>query len=65
MGGVPRAHAGGRRSRRVIDQDVPPGTRFAGYLRAIARGPGRGRSLTRKEAADAFGMVLDETAVGV
>lgn len=36
--------------------------RFAGYLATIGRGPGRGRPLKREEAADAFGLILDEIA---
>ena len=35
---------------------------FAGYIATLGRGPGRGRSLTRQEARDAFGMVLDDAA---
>ena len=32
--------------------------RFAGFVAALGRGPGRSRALTRDEAREAFGMVL-------
>ena len=35
---------------------------FASYVAALGRGPGRGRSLTRDEARDAFSMVLEGEA---
>jgi anthranilate phosphoribosyltransferase len=36
--------------------------RFAQYLKHLARGPGRTRSLTREEAFDAFAMILSREA---
>jgi anthranilate phosphoribosyltransferase len=35
--------------------------RFAPYVATLGRGPGRSRALTRAEAADAMGMLLDGT----
>jgi anthranilate phosphoribosyltransferase len=37
--------------------------RFASYVQALGRGPGRSRPLTRAEAADALGLLLQEDAV--
>ncbi|SDE94988.1 glycosyl transferase family protein [Limimaricola pyoseonensis] len=43
--------------------DSPAGrTALAPFVRTVARGPGRGRALTREEAAEALGLVLDGTA---
>jgi anthranilate phosphoribosyltransferase len=36
--------------------------RFATYVAALGRGPGRSRALTRAEAADAMGMLLAQAA---
>lgn len=36
--------------------------RFAEYVKALGRGPGRSRSLAREEAADALQMILDGAA---
>ena len=44
-----------------MDQVSPDAeTRFAGYVATLGRGPGRSRALTRAEARDAFGLVLDD-----
>jgi anthranilate phosphoribosyltransferase len=43
----------------VIDDQV---SRFAGYVATLGRGPGRSRALTRVEAADAMGMLLEDAA---
>ncbi len=37
-------------------------TRFSDFVATLGRGPGRSRALTRDEAREAFGMVLDERA---
>ena len=37
--------------------------RFASYVQTLGRGPGRSRPLTRDEAADALGLLLEEGAV--
>ncbi len=34
--------------------------RFAGYVATLGRGPGRSRALTRAEASDALGLVLED-----
>jgi anthranilate phosphoribosyltransferase len=38
-----------------------PAARFAPYVATLGRGPGRSRALTRAEAADAMGMLLEGT----
>jgi len=37
--------------------------RFVTYVQALGRGPGRSRTLSRDEAADALGLLLEEGAV--
>ncbi|HEV2675817.1 MAG TPA: glycosyl transferase family protein [Aliidongia sp.] len=37
--------------------------RFVSYVQALGRGPGRSRPLTRAEAADALGLMLEDGAV--
>ena len=45
--------------RDQMDQDVlHVQAHFAKYVATLGRGPGRSRALTRAEAADAFGLVL-------
>ncbi|MDB5364905.1 MAG: glycosyl transferase family 3, partial [Rhodospirillales bacterium] len=39
-----------------------PVERFAEFVATLGRGPGRSRALTRDEAREAFGLVLDERA---
>jgi anthranilate phosphoribosyltransferase len=39
-----------------------PVGRFAEFVATLGRGPGRSRALTRDEAREAFGLVLDERA---
>lgn len=40
---------------------IDPAARFAPYVATLGRGPGRSRALTRAEAADAMGMLLEGT----
>ncbi|GGF10150.1 hypothetical protein GCM10011611_14640 [Aliidongia dinghuensis] len=42
---------------------TPTEQRFAAYVQALGRGPGRSRPLTRAEAADALSLMLEEGAV--
>ena len=52
----------GGRVRRAGGVIAAPVERFATYVAALGRGPGRSRQLTRAEAADAMAMLLDGQA---
>jgi anthranilate phosphoribosyltransferase len=50
------------RQPEAVAASAPPAERMRAYLRAVGQGPLAGRDLTREEARDAAGIILDQAA---